>query len=368
MPDVDESDETEWLWFRHAIRDSLLRPHRFAASLAREHYGLAGVLVAVVAGMCFSVSVDASLVASKGLDPASYVSRIVTDAALLGIRLAIVAAVMAATVLLVARALRRTELTVDQAFTAVAFAFTPLLLMPILALALVAVPSALAIVALIAAFLVVRILYGLVENLRWLVPLAVALAAVAVVVASVPLILADQMSRMEFVALGYAPQLAQAIVTPPLVGDTYVFRGEGYELTLPARWKRVELGLPDQIGRFETATDVLIVMRIRGNAFLTLDGYAEAAALPWRRGLTQTDGGLFDPGSMRAVVRTRDLVLMDDVFRGSVDGRPELLRQFSMASGNQGIALQFRYIDPPDAQRALDESAAIAALWHALGR
>jgi hypothetical protein len=365
---MDEAYETEWQWFRRSVRDSLLRPRRFAASLAREHYGLAGVLVAIVAGACFSVSVDASLVASKGLDPASYVSRIATDAVLLGTRLAIVAAIMAATAFLVARSLRHTELTMDQAFTAVTFAFTPLLAMPILALVLVLVPLTLVIVALLAAFLVVRILYGLVENLRSLVPLGVTLAAVAVVVASVPLILTDQVSRLEFVALGYAPQLAPAIVAPPATGDTFVFSGDGYELTLPGRWKSVALGLPDQIGRFETATDVLIVQRIRGNAFLSLDGYADTAALPWRRGLTETGGWLFDSGSTRTVVRTRDLLLVDDVFRGSVDGRPELLRQFTAAAGNTGLALQFRYIEPTDAQRSLDESAAIAASWHALGR
>lgn len=365
---MDKTLETEWQWFRRAIRDSLLRPRRFATSVAREHYGLAGVLVALVAGMCFSIAVDASLVASKGLDPASYVPRIVTDAALLGTRLAVVGAIMAGTAWLVSRALRRSELTMDQAFTAVTFAFTPLLVMPILAGVLVFVPSAVVIVGLIAAVLVVRIGYGLFENLRSIVPVTVALAAVVIVVASVPLILADQLSRIEFLGLGYAPQLAPALVAPPLVGETSIFTGEGYELTLPARWKSVPLGLPDQIGRFETPTDVLIVMRIRGNAFLTLGGYAEAAALPWRRGLTESGGWLFGSGSTRAVARTRDLVFVDDVFRGSVDGRPELLRQFSMAAGNDGLALQFRYIEPPDAQRALDESATIAASWRALGR
>jgi len=365
---MDEAFETEWQWFRRSIRDSLLRPRRFARSLAREHYGLAGVLVALVAGVCFSVSVDASLVASKGLDPASYVPRIVTDAVLLGVRVAIVAAVMAGTAYLVARALRRTELSMDQAFTAVAFAFTPLLLTPILALVLVVLPSTLVIIAILAAVLVIRILYALVENLRSLVPLAVAFAAVVVVVASVPLILADQVTRMEFVALGYAPQLASEIVASPIAGDTFVFKGEGYELTLPARWKSVPLGLPDQIGRFETATDVLIVMRLRGNAFLTLDGYAEGAAVPWRRGLAETGGLLFGSGSTRVVERTRDMLLVDDVYRGSVDGRPELLRQFTTAAGNAGIALQFRFIEPADAQPVLAESAAIAASWHALGR
>ena len=318
--------------------------------------------------MCFSVSVDASLVASKGLDPTSYVARIVTDAVLLGTRLAIVAAVMAGMAYLVTRALRRTELSMDQAFTAVAFAFTPLLVTPLLALVLVVLPITLAIVAILAALLVLRILYALVENLRSLVPLAVAFAAVVVVVASVPLILADQVTRIEFVALGYAPQLAPEIVAPPITGETYVFTGEGYELTLPVRWKSVQLGLPDQIGRFETATDVLIVMRLRGNAFLTLDGYAENAAIPWRRGLAETGGVLFGSSSTRTAERTRDLVVVDDVYRGAVDGRPELLRQFTMAAGNAGIALQFRFIEPADTQASLAESAAIAATWHALGR
>src|SRR5258708_630819 len=55
---MEEAYETEWQWFRRAIRDSLLRPSAFASSLAREHYGLAGVLVALLAGFALSVSVD----------------------------------------------------------------------------------------------------------------------------------------------------------------------------------------------------------------------------------------------------------------------------------------------------------------------
>jgi len=43
---MDERVETEWQWFGGVIRDSLLRPRRFAAAQSREHYGLAGVLVA----------------------------------------------------------------------------------------------------------------------------------------------------------------------------------------------------------------------------------------------------------------------------------------------------------------------------------
>src|SRR5258708_21328280 len=89
---VDEANETEWQWFRRSIRDSIVRPRLFAASLAREHYGLAGVLVAVIAGIALSVSVDALVIASKGLDPLSFTNRLLTHAALLGARLPIVAA------------------------------------------------------------------------------------------------------------------------------------------------------------------------------------------------------------------------------------------------------------------------------------
>ena len=32
---MDERYETEWQWFRRSVRDSLVRPRRFAAGLAR---------------------------------------------------------------------------------------------------------------------------------------------------------------------------------------------------------------------------------------------------------------------------------------------------------------------------------------------
>ena len=366
---MDETSGSEWQWFRHAIRDSLLRPRRFAATLAGEHYGLAGVLVALLAGVCFSVTVDAALVSGKGLDPTDHVSRIVTDAFFLGLRVAIVMAVLSVAVFLVSQLLRRTGISLDQSFTAVAFALTPVLAAPVLALVLVVVPQTLPAVAVLAALLVLRLLYGLIENLRRLLPIAAALAGAFVVVLSVPFVLADQVSRIEFVALGYLPQLAPELVAPPFAGETFVFTGEGYELTLPASWKSVPLGLPDQIGRFETATNVLVVMRVRGNVFVTLDGFADIAGIPWRRGLTETGSWLFNRGSSsRTIERTRDLVLVDDTFRGSVEGRVELLRQFTAAGATQGIALQFRYIEPPDERRALDESTAIGASWRALGR
>ena len=366
---MDETPETEWQWFRRAIRESLVSPRRFAASLAREHYGLAGVLVGLVAGISFSIAVDLLLVAGKGLDPLGHVNRIVTDAVLLGLRLSIVAALMAGAVFATSAVLGSRRIGLDQVFTAITFALTPVLVAPALAVLVTFAPGAFAVAAIITVLLVLRLVFGLVENLRHLVPLAVAVAATAVVIGSVPLVLADQVERIRFVGLGYAPELAPLLVAAPMTGPTNVFTGEGYELTLPARWRSAPLGLPGQIGRFETASDVLIVVRISGNAFSTLDGFADNAGVPWRRGLAETGGWLFNFGaSSRTVVRTRSLVIVDDTFHGSVDETPELLRQFTAAGGTRGIALQFRYIRPDNERAALDESAAIAASWHALGR
>jgi len=46
--------QSEWRWFGATLGDSLLRPRRFASTLGREHYGLAGVLVVFVAGIALS--------------------------------------------------------------------------------------------------------------------------------------------------------------------------------------------------------------------------------------------------------------------------------------------------------------------------
>lgn len=365
---MEETSETEWRWFRRSVRDSVVRPRSFARSLSGEHYGLAGVLVALVSGMAFSVSADAVLVASKGLGPAQYIARIVTDAFLVGLRVTIIVAVLAAAVTVVMRFVHRGQVSLDRTFTAVAFATTSFLLAPLIAVLLVVIPQSFWLVAVLAVLLAVRILYGLLENLRALVPLAVAVLGTAVIVASVPLVFADQVAQVEFVALGYAPQLAPALTAPALAAPTNTFRGDGYEITLPTRWKRVELGLPGQVGRFETDTDVLIVMSIRGSAFLTAGGLADDAGGPWRRGLAENGNWLFGGGSSRTIERTGDVLLVDDIFRGSVEGTPELLRQFSAATGLQGLALQFRFIRPANERAALDESAGIAATWRVLGR
>jgi hypothetical protein len=356
---VDETYETEWQWFRRAIRDSLIRPGRFAASLAREHYGLAGVLVALLAGVALSVSVDALVLASKGLRAPDFAGRIIVDAVLLGARLTIVAAVISGVVALFMRIVRHSDLTLDQAFTALTFALTPLYVTPILAAALAIVPETLPLVGILAIALLARLLYGLFANLRPLAPLGLAIAAVLIVIACVPLTLADQVSRIEFTVLAYQPTLAAELVAAPAIGTAV--SGEGYELVLPARWKPVALGLAGEIGRFETETDTLIVVRASGGPLSTPDSYADnPAAIRWRRGLDGTT-------SSRAIVRNGDLVIVDDTYRGSVGGRPELLRQLTAVVGSQGVALLFRYIEPNDAQ-AIIESSSIAASWRVRGR
>jgi hypothetical protein len=356
---VDEAYETEWQWLRRSIRDSLVRPRRFAASLAEEHYGLAGVLVALLAGIALSVSVDWLVLASKGLNPLDFSGRVLADSALLGARLTILAAVVAAAVALFMRLVRHAELSLDQAFTALTFALTPLYVTPVLAAAVVVVPESLPVVGVLAVVLVARLLYGLFANVRPLAPLGLALAAVAIVLASVPLTLPDQVSRISFAVLAYHPGLAAPLAAEPAAGTAIA--GDGYTLTIPARWKQVSLGLAGEIGRFETDTDVLVVVRAAGSALATPDGYAEnPAAIRWRRGLDRTS-------SSRAVVRSGDLIIVDDTYRGAVGGRPELLRQFTTVVGTQGIALLFRYIEPNDAQ-AIGESSSIAASWRVLGR
>lgn len=356
---AEETDESEWQWFRRAVRDSLLRPRRSAATLAREHYGLAGVLVALLAGIALSLSVDVLVIAAKGLDPLDHLTRLLLDALLLGVRLAIVAALAAAAVAVVLRLLRQANVSIDQTFTAISFALTPLLVAPVLAAALALLPELLPVIGALALLLVLRLLYGLFTDLRPLAPLALTLAACAVVIAAVPLTLPDQVARITFTAVAYQPALAPPLDATPATGTTV--QGEGYTITVPPRWRQVTLGLPGEIGRFETATDVLVIMRATGGgALVTPDSYAESVAIPWRRGL---DGARME----RAITRTRSLVLLEDTYTGAVDGRPELLRQFTAVVGTQGMALLFRYIEP-DAAAARAESAAIAASWTVRGR
>src|SRR2546422_880514 len=55
--------QSEWRWFGATLGDSLLRPRRFASTLGREHYGLAGVVVVPVAVSSVRPDVRAPLLA-----------------------------------------------------------------------------------------------------------------------------------------------------------------------------------------------------------------------------------------------------------------------------------------------------------------
>ena len=164
---------------------------------------------------------------------------------------------------------------------------------------------------------------------------------------------------MKFLALGYAPTLAPQLQGVPATGNT--FTGDGFSLTLPAGWRNAQRGVAGEAGRFETDTASVIVLRVRGSAFVTPDAYAETAGAPWLRG---TD----DMRTERVIDRTRDLVLVDDTIRGTVSGRPVVLRQFTAVVGRTGMALLFRYIEPTDEAAALAEAASIALTWHVAGR
>src|SRR5712691_10890344 len=64
---AEPPDYGELAWFRGEVVRSLLRPREFARALAHEHFGLAGVLVALFAGMALSITIDVFVLAWKGI-------------------------------------------------------------------------------------------------------------------------------------------------------------------------------------------------------------------------------------------------------------------------------------------------------------
>lgn len=360
---MEDRVETEWQWFGGVVRDSLFRPRRFAIAQSHEHYGLAGVLVALIGGMLLSLSIDALVLTSKDFSPFDFIGRGLADAALVGIRLAVLAALVAFAVQLASRVDRRMRKTatfsIDRAFTAIAFGLSPLMLTPVIAIVLGILPESLPVVAVLAVLLAFRLVFGLFWNLRRLLPIGLAVAGLLIFVLVGAFTFSDQVSRVKFLALGYAPTLAPQLGGVAATGNT--FDGDGFSLTLPAGWRSAQRGIAGEAGRFETDTASLIVLRVRGSAFVTPDVYAGTAGTPWLRGtdVIRTD---------RVIDRTRELVLVDDTVRGTVGGRPVVLRQFTAVVGKTGMALLFRYIEPPDEMAALTEAASIALTWHVAGR
>lgn len=355
---------SELEWFRGEVWRSLIRPRSFARDLAREHYGIAGVLVAVAAGAGLSLGIDLLVLASKDIPATSFLGQVSTDAVLLGLRLAITAAAVAWVTTLAVATLRRRGVSLDQLFTALTFALAPLVLVPIPAIvvAIASAPVTIAIAAAVILVLVVRVIVGIGLNMRAILPPTVAAVAFVVVIVVGAFVLGDQVSRMRFLAYAIAPQLPVAVgqsIVPDF--DVTPARGErvemiGYELTLPAGWKNATTGASGEAGRFESATATLVVYRARGAALATADAYAQRVAAPQKDGLE----GMW---SERSVVRIDGNVVVDDRYGGTYGGRRIVVRQFTAVPGPQGLALVYRVVEPPDPQAALDEAGAIAATW-----
>ena len=348
----------ELAWFRGEIWRALVRPREFARGLAREHYGLAGVLVAIVAGVGLSIGIDLMVLASKDIAPGPFVARMIIDAVLLSVRLAVTAAAISWIALGAVRlAGAGRHGTLDQLFTALTFSLSPLILVPLggVLVAVAATTETLALAAALVLALVVRVLIGLALNIRSILPPAIAALALAIVVVLGTFVLGDQISRMRFLTYAVAPQIVGQLAATPATGKRYDMLG--FDLTVPAGWQIASGGIAGEAGRFESSTSTLRVLRARGAALSTADTYADIVGGPERVGLK-------DSWQTRTVSRINGVVVVDDQYGGTYEGRHVVWRQFTAVPGGQGLALLYRVVEPANDQAALDEAASIAATWH----
>jgi hypothetical protein len=346
---------SELAWFRSEIVRSIVRPRSFARSLAREHFGLAGVLIVIAAGIAFSLTIDGLVLATKGLSLENFVARLVIESVLLGARLAVSVSVVALVVFLGARATRQSDLTLDQSFNAVAFAFAPLIVAPLPALLALLEPSLLIPAGVILLLIALRALVGLALNLRAILPLAVAALAFGLALASGWVVLGDQISRVRMTAYAIAPQLASPLGATPAQGKHYDLPGA--TLIVPEVWTYSVRGVSGEIAHFETPSATLNVVRLRPADLATMDSFADQIARDERLGLSATRGE-------RSVDNINGLVAVDDRAEGTYEGRHIAIRQFAIVVRTNGMALQFRFFDPPNADAAFVQAAAIAATWH----
>jgi hypothetical protein len=344
----------ELAWFRAEIVRSLLHPFAFARSLAREHYGLAGVLVALLAGVALSLAIDALILTAKGFSTFDFLPQVLVDSVFLGVRLAVTVAGVATVGFYAARLLRGQGLTIDQAFTAFSFALTPLLLAPIAALLVLLAPDLLPIAGAFTVLVVVRAIIGLGINLGALLPRALAVMPFVVMLATSALVMPDQISRVRFAAYAVAPQLVGDLVATPMTGT--MFEATDFTITLPAGWKNVTSGVQGEAARYQSDVAELRVARAGGVPLATADSYADSASIAERQGL---ENGFRE----RSVVRINGVIAVDDRYGGVYQGRRVVYRQFTAVPRTQGLALIFHFVEPADEQAALAEAASIAATW-----
>jgi hypothetical protein len=344
----------ELAWFRGEVLRSIVRPRSFARSLAREHFGLAGVLIVVGAGIALSFTIDELVLSSKALSPGPFVARLIFESLLLGARLAISVAVIAFVVFLGTRVIRQHELTLDQCFNAVAFAFAPLVVAPFVAFAAVVVPSLLIAVGVALLLIGLRAIGGLALNLRAMLPLPVAALALVLALASGAIVLGDQVSRVRMTAYAIAPQLAAPLAATPAQGKKYELPTGS--LTVPTDWSFSARGVPGEVAHFETPSATLNVVSAHPEDLATLDSFADTVARRERLGFSASR-------DERSVESINGMVAVDDRADGRYEGRHIAIRQFTIATGSNGGALQFRFFDPTDVDAAFAQAAAIAATW-----
>jgi len=331
-----------------------VRPRSFARSLASEHFGLAGVLIAVGAGITLSLTIDVLVLATKGLSPGGFVARLIFESLLLGARVAVSVAVVAFVVFLGTRATRQRELTLDQCFNAVAFASAPVLLAPLAGLIAIIAPSLLVLAGYVVLIVALRALAGLALNLWAILPLPAASLALVLAILSGWLVLGDQVSRIRMTTYAIAPELAAPITATPAQGKRYDIQGAS--ITLPDGWAFSVRGIAGEVAHFETASATLNVAVSRPEDLATMDSFADQIARGERLGFSATR-------NERSVERINGLVAIDDRADGTYEGRHIAIRQFAILVRTSGMALQFRFFDPPDLDAAFAQAAAIAATW-----
>jgi hypothetical protein len=344
----------EFAWFRAEVLRAIVRPFSFAKSLATEHFGLAGVLVALGAGIALSLTIDLVVLATKGISPATWASRLFFGALLLGARLAISVAIVAFVLWLGAKATRRSDLTLDQSFNAVAFALAPLAVAPLVALISVFEPRLVPIVGLLLLVIGLRVLAGLALNLRAILPLPVAAMTLVLALATGAFVLGDQVARVRMTAYAIAPQLAPPLSAAPAQGKRYEF--ESGALTVPEAWAYSVRGVSGEIAHFETPSATLNVVRSRAEDLATMAAFADQIARAEREGFSAKR-------DERTIERINGVVAVEDRADGTYEARHIAIQQFAILVGTSGTALQFRFFDPPDVDAAFAQAAAIAATW-----
>jgi hypothetical protein len=344
----------EFAWFRAQVLQSIVRPRAFARSLAREHFGLAGVLVVLAAGIALSLTIDLVVLATKDISPAEWGSRLFFGALLLGARLAVSVAVVSLVVFLGGRAMRQANLTLDQSFNAVSFALAPLILAPVVALLPVFESSLLLIAGVVLAVIALRALAALAFNLRAILPLPVAALALVLALVSGAFTLSDQVARVRMTAYAIAPELAPPLSATPAQGKRYDFPGGA--LTVPDEWTYSSRGVPGEVAHFETPKATLNVVVSHADDLATMAAFADQVARGERVGFSAKR-------DERVVERIDGRVAVEDRADGTYEARRIVLHQFAILLGANGMALQFRFFDAPDVDAAFAQAAAIAATW-----